>query len=160
MTKQKTWKSIRFCCYTTLVFCTAWAALLLLGFIGLLTGKGGVDHAIDWSQNNVLMKIVFLVVDIISAAVTIGICVKAALNFLKGSRDSIVFPQSNVGLFFWLALAYFVHRLCWSNHSIYFENDFVFCYVHSNLVIPFCILFFAFMYKVAADAVEENNLTI
>lgn len=160
MTKQKTWKGIRLCCYTALAFCTAWAVFLLLGFIGLMTGWGNVDHAIKWSQNNTLTKVVFLVVDIVSAAITIGICVKAALNFLKGTRDSVVFPQDNVKLFFWLSLSYFVHRLCWSNHSIYFHDGFVFCYSHSNLVIPFCILFFAFMYKVAADAVEENNLTV
>jgi hypothetical protein len=29
-----------------------------------------------------------------------------------------------------------------------------------NFITPFFLLFFAFMYKVAADAVEENNLTI
>ena len=31
---------------------------------------------------------------------------------------------------------------------------------HSNFITPFFLLFFAFMYKVAADAVEENNLTV
>ena len=35
--------------------------------------------------------------------------------------------------------------------------------IHFNytiIVTPFFLLFFAFMYKIAADAVEENNLTI
>jgi hypothetical protein len=36
----------------------------------------------------------------------------------------------------------------------------VFLLQHTNFVTPFLLLFFAFMYKVAADAVEENSLTI
>ena len=98
--------------------------------------------------------------DVLSLAATVFLCVKAALNFLKGAREGVVFPQCNVKLFFWLALAYFAHRLLWGFHPFYFESDILFSIGHSIIVIPFCILFFAFMYKVAADAVEENNLTI
>ena len=39
-------------------------------------------------------------------------------------------------------------------------DDAVFRLLLDDLLIPFFILFFAFMYKVAADAVEENNLTV
>ena len=159
MTTQKTWKGIRICSYFAIVFCTAWAVLEVFVFLGLLTGKGGVDKAMDWSQNTIV-KIALFMLDVLSAAITIGLCVKAALNFLKGIREEVVFPKSNVKIFFWLSLVYFVHRLCWSNHPIYFQDNLVFSCGHSNVVIPFCILFFAFMYKVAADAVEENNLTI
>ena len=114
-----------------------------------------MSRAADWSQHTVL-KIAFFVIDVLSLAATIYLCVKAALNFLKGSREGVVFPKSNVRLFFWLALAYLVHRLLWGFHPFYF----ILSVGHSIIVIPFCILFFAFMYKVAADAVEENNLTI
>lgn len=155
---QKTWMGIRICCYVALAFCAAWALLYAFVFIGYFTGNGGV-RPVDWSQNTAL-KVGFFCVDLFSLAITIGLCVKSALNFLKGSRDSVVFPQSNVKIFFWLALTYFIHRLCWSNHPIYYGEEFKFGYAHTIVVIPFCILFFAFMYKVAADAVEENNLTI
>jgi hypothetical protein len=160
MTKQKTWKGIRICCYVALLFCIAWALFEVFMFVGLLTGKGGVDKAIDWSQENTSAKAVLLVVDILSAIVTIGLCVLAALNFLISSREEIVFPQKNVKVFFWLVLSYFVHRLSWAMHPVYYNHGFSFTAGHSVFVIPFLLLFFAFMYKVAADAVEENNLTI
>ena len=62
MTKQKTWKGIRICCYVALLFCIAWALFEVFMFVGLLTGKGGVDKAIDWSQENTSAKAVLLVV--------------------------------------------------------------------------------------------------
>ena len=160
MTKQKTWKGIRVCSYVAIVLCVAWAVMLAFVFIGLLTGKGGVDKAIDWSQENTSAKAVLLVVDVLSAIATIGLCVLAALNFLISSREEIVFPQRNVKVFFWLVLSYFVHRLCWAMHPVYYDHEFSFTAGHSVFVIPFLLLFFAFMYKVAADAVEENNLTV
>ena len=46
------------------------------------------------------------------------------------------------------------------NQLILFQDNFIFGFTGSNLIMPFLLLFFAFMYKVAADAVEENNLTI
>ena len=159
MTRQNTWMGIRICSYAAIVFCIAWAVLYLSDFVSILMGKGGLERKVDWSQHTVL-KIVFFVLDVISLAITIGLCVKSAINFLKGIRESMVFPQSNVKLFFWLALAYFVHRFCWYNHPIYYHDEIIVGCGHSNFIIPFCILFFAFMYKVAADAVEENNLTI
>ncbi len=159
MTTQKTWKSIRICSYVAIALCAAWALFYVCSFIGVLTGKGPMRQEVDWSQQTAL-KVSFFVVDILSLAMTIGLCVGTALNFLKGSHENVVFPKSNVKLFFWLALAYFIHRLCWANHPVYYRGEFAFGFVHTIVVIPFCILFFAFMYKVAADAVEENNLTI
>ena len=159
MTTNKTWMGIRICSYVAIILCAAWAVFYVFNFYGLLTSKGWMSQEIDWSQNT-LLKVSFLVVDVFCLAATIGLCVKAALNFLKGTREGVVFPKSNVKLFFWLALAYFSHRVCWSNHSIYFYGELRFAFGHTFIVIPFCILFFAFMYKIAADAVEENNLTV
>ena len=59
-----------------------------------------------------------------------------------------------------MALVDFVYMLAYMNLPILWKDDLVFYLQHSNLVMPFLMLFFAFMYKVAADAVEENNLTI
>ena len=61
---------------------------------------------------------------------------------------------------FWIALADFVYLLGFNNLHILWNDDVVFQLQHTNLVMPFFLLFFAFMYKVAADAVEENNLTV
>ena len=87
-------------------------------------------------------------------------CGTFAVNIIRGLRDNMVFPKSNVKLLYWLALTFFVYLLCWGNESILFNDEFAFKLSHSNILIPFFLLFFAFMYKVAADAVEENSLTI
>ena len=62
MTKQKTWTGIKVCCYVALVFCILWAVFYGLSFVGLLTGKGGIQPAVDWSRRTAL-KVVFFVVD-------------------------------------------------------------------------------------------------
>ena len=81
------------------------------------------------------------------------------INIFNGLRENTAFPKSNVKLLFWLAVAFFIYLLCWTNEPIIYD-DVLFRFMSINLLIPFCILFFAFMYKVAADAVEENNLTV
>jgi hypothetical protein len=59
-----------------------------------------------------------------------------------------------------MALADFVYLLGFTNLPILWNDKVVFYLQHTNFVMPFLLFFFAFMYKVAADAVEENNLTI
>ena len=90
----------------------------------------------------------------------IGMWIKVVINILRGIKENSVFPQSNVRLLFWLALVFFVYILCWTNHVVLYQDNFVFEFQANNIIMPFFLLFFAFMYKVAADAVEENNLTI
>ncbi len=47
-----------------------------------------------------------------------------------------------------------------SNLPNLWDDDVTFTLLHTNFVVPFLLFFFAFMYKVVADAVEENNLTV
>ena len=61
---------------------------------------------------------------------------------------------------FWIALAEFIHLLGFGNLPVLWKEDVIIQFQHTNFVTPFFLLFFAFMYKVAADAVEENNLTV
>ena len=75
-------------------------------------------------------------------------------------RENTVFPRSNEKLMFWVALADFIRLLGSANFKILWDDDVVLLIAPENFVTPFFLLFFAFMYKVAADAVEENNLTV
>ena len=152
--KDKTIRNIRLCCYIALLFCVIWAVLMIVHFIQLFDGK----EFLDWA-NNLLLIIGFFLAYVISSFFCVLLCIKFVLNTFKGLRDNTPFPKSNVRLLFWLALALFVYLLCWINEPVLF-NAILFRFVSINILIPFFILFFAFMYKVAADAVEENNLTI
>ena len=89
-----------------------------------------------------------------------ALCVKVVINTMKGLRENNVFPHSNEKLLFWIALAVFVRLFGTSNFLTLWDDDLVLAIAPENLIVPFFLLFFAFMYKVAADAVEENNLTI
>jgi len=151
--------SIRRCCIVALVFCILWAVFEVYSFIGLFIGKGVVEEKINWSDNGII-KIIFFVLYFLSTVVMVGLCFKIVINTLKGMHEQVVFPQSNVKPLFWIALIDFIYRLCWINQSVLLQDDFVFAFTSSNFITPFFLLFFAFMYKVAADAVEENNLTI
>ena len=156
--KDKTLKNIRSCCYFALAFCVIWAGVTVRYLIADVLGYDSWARPIDWSESTVL-KMIMLTLYIVGAISMIGLCIKAVLNTLKGLRENTVFPKSNVKLMFWIALADFVYLLGFSNLSVLW-NDILFQLPHTVFVTPFFLLFFAFMYKVAADAVEENNLTI
>ena len=79
---------------------------------------------------------------------------------MRGLREDIAFPKSNEKLLFWIALVDFVCLFGAANVATLWDDNLVLALVPENFVTPFFLLFFAFMYKVAADAVEENNLTI
>ena len=117
--KNKTWTGIRVCSYVALLFCAAWAVFYVFAFWGLLTGKGGVSRVADWSQHTVL-KITFFIMDVLSLAATVFLCVKAALNFLKGAREGVVFPQCNVKLFFLAGLGLFCPSIAMGISSFLF----------------------------------------
>ncbi len=153
--KNKTQKNIRLCCYVALAFCIIYAIVMAVHFIGLLNGV----NDIDWAQHHA-RKIGFFIIYVLSSFLMIGMWIKVVINILRGIKENSVFPQSNVRLLFWLALVFFVYILCWTNHVVLYQDNFVFEFQANNIIMPFFLLFFAFMYKVAADAVEENNLTI
>lgn len=152
--KDKTIRNIRFCSYTALAFCAIWAILMIVHFVLLFGG----NESIDWSKNSI-WKIGLIVSYIVSMIICVLLCAKIVINIFNGLRENTAFPKSNVKLLFWLAVAFFIYLLCWTNEPMLY-NVFLFKFTPIVFLIPFCILFFAFMYKVAADAVEENNLTI
>lgn len=156
---QKTWKGIRICCIVALAFCLVWAVSMVANFIVNVFGNAASSHPIDWSQNT-FMKVVVILCYVIGTIAMIGICVKIVFNTLKGLRENIAFPRSNEKLMFWIALADFVYLFGRADFSLLWKDDVVLQLTHTNFLSPFFLLFFAFMYKVAADAVEENNLTI
>ena len=157
--KDKTLRNIKICCYIALASCFVWACLMVRFLIIDLFKDGMLSHSVNWSENTA-MKVIVLSCYLLGSVAMIALCVKAVFNVLKGIRDNTVFPRSNEKLMFWIALTSFMYMLSWSNIPVLFQEDFAFCFSGANLIIPFFLLFFAFMYKVAAGAVEENNLTI
>ena len=157
--KDKTIKNIRICCYVALAFCLVWAGLMVNYLIIDLFVDGVLPRPVDWSQNTVV-KIMALVCYVLGTIAMVALCIKVVVNILKGIRENTVFPKNNVKLMFWMALADFVYMLGFTNLPVLWSDKSLFYLQHTNFVTPFLLLFFAFMYKVAADAVEENNLTI
>ena len=157
--KDKTIKNIRICCYVALLFCALWVAIMVNYLIADILGYGPWPKPVDWSQN-MMMKAAMLACCVLGSFAMIAMSVTAVVNVLKGIRENTVFPKNNVKLLFWMALADFVYMLGFNNLGVLWHDDVIFQLQHTNFVTPFFLLFFAFMYKVAADAVEENKLTI
>lgn len=151
---NKTSRNIHVCCYVALFFCLVWVISMVINAIFLFSSK-----PIDWS-NGTIRKIFVLVCYTAGSVAMIGLCVKAVINVMSGLREGVAFPKSNEKLMFWIALVDFFSLLGNANIAILWDNDLVLAIAPETLVTPFFLLFFAFMYKVAADAVEENKLTI
>ena len=155
---NKTSKNIRICCFVALVFCLVWVASAITNSISLF-GSYASTYPIDWSENAAI-KTIILVCYLVGTIALIGLCIKAVTNVLKGLRENTAFPKSNEKLMFWIALADFVYLFGREDFPLLWEDDVVLQLSHTNFLSPFFLLLFAFMYKVAADAVEENSLTI
>lgn len=156
---NRTSKNIRICCFVALTLCLVCVLSMLVSFYTNLFGSHSSSHPIDWTQNSI-KKVVVLVFYVVGTIAMAALCVKVVINTMKGLRENNVFPHSNEKLLFWIALAVFVRLFGTSNFLTLWDDDLVLAIVPENLIVPFFLLFFAFMYKVAADAVEENNLTI
>ena len=157
--KDKTIKNIRICCYVALAFCVLWIVVMVNYLIADVLGYGPWPKAVDWLQNTA-MKIAVLACCLVGSVAMIALSIKVVINILKGIRENVAFPKSNVKLLFWMAFVDFVYMLGFTNLPNLWSDDVIFTLLHTNFITPFFLLFFAFMYKVAADAVAENNLTI
>ena len=155
----KTLKNIRICCFVALAFCLVWAVSIVANFIVNVFGNAASSHPIDWSQNT-FMKVVVILCYVIGTIAMIGICVKVVINTMRGLREDNAFPRNNEKLLFWIGLVDFVRLFGAANVATLWDDNLVLALAPENFVTPFFLLFFAFMYKVAADAVEENNLTV
>ena len=163
--KQKTFKNIRTVCIIALVMCGIWALVMLGHFLTMslapnhdFFGKMVGLKIMDWSTHTTA-KIIYFILYVISTIVMIWLCVKAVCNILKGIKEGVVFPKSNVKLFYWMALADFIYMAVNRNSTFLYGFNSIY-FNHDNFTTPFIILILAMMYKVASQAVEENNLTI
>ena len=158
MTK-KTLKNIRLCCFVALAFCFVLIVSMALFLFANIFGRHASSPPIEWSINT-FKKVIVITLYVVGTTTMIALCVKVVVNTINGLGENAVFPKSNEKLVFWIALTDFVRLLGTANLAILWDDDFVLSIAPENVVTPFFLLFFAFMYKVAADAVEENNLTI
>jgi len=156
---NKTLKNIRLCCYVALIFCVIWMALMVVTLYVNMFGNNASSQPIDWSIHT-CKKIIVLACYIVGTVIMAFLCVKAVINTMNRLQENNAFPRSNEKLLFWIVLADFVRLFGTANFIVLWDDNLVLAFVPENFVTPFFLLFFAFMYKVAADAVEENNLTV
>lgn len=157
--KNKTFKNIRICCYVALAFCVIWTISMMFTLCVDMFGNRASSHPIDWSIHT-CKKIIVLACYVGGTATMTLLCFKVVINIMNGLQESIAFPRSNEKLLFLIAMADFVRLFGHANVVTLWDDDLVLALVPENIITPFFLLFFAFMYKVAADAVEENNLTV
>lgn len=163
--KQRIFKDIRMVCIIALVLCGIWALVMLGHFLTMclapnhdfFSRMAGLN-IMDWTTHT-NAKIIYFIVYVICTAIMIWLCVKVVCNILKGIKEGMVFPKSNVKLFYWLSLADFVYMAVNRNSTFLYDYYSIY-FNHDNFTTPFIILIIAMMYKVASQAVEENNLTI
>ena len=71
--KDKTQKKIRVCSFIALVLCVLWTIFEMFYFVGLFTGEGGVAEKVNWSENNSI-KVVYFILYLSSTMMMIVLC--------------------------------------------------------------------------------------
>ena len=157
--ENKNLRNIRLCCIVAFVFCFIWAGVMVNYFVADLIALGSWPFGIDWSTN-IAAKVITLVCFLLGTAFMISICITGVHNIFKGLRENKIFPKNNVGLLFCAPVADFVYQLGVNNLPLLWNDELFFQIGQANLITPCFLVFFAFMYKAAADAVEQDRLTI
>ena len=125
--KQTTFKSIRTVCIIALALCGIWALVMLGHFLTMSLAPKNDFFAkmtglpiMDWGTHTTA-KIVYFIIYVITTLAMIWLCVKILCNILKGIKEGVVFPKSNVKPFYWLALADFIYMAVNRNSTFLLE---------------------------------------
>lgn len=127
-------------------------------------GFGATEGSINWSEAVLPFQMTVLLCRILFETAYHITIIIFIVKTIKGLKNGVIFPQSNVPLLFTTTSSYFIGTLMSNNfknvlltqnpNATYFAID------SSTILVTLMYLIFAMLYKIAADVSEENNLTI
>ena len=97
---------------------------------------------------------------ILGGAFFFGLITAFLVKTIKGLKNGILFPASNVPILYFSALALFVYNFCYNNGGILTGGESNLLLDTDDITISLIVVAFAMIYKIAVKISDENSLTI
>lgn len=156
--KQNSIKSITAISIAIMVFCGLSAILVIVqGIVGFVSPE---NMGVVWSDELINYQIVIASGRILGGAAFFCLITAFLVKTIKGLKNGILFPASNVRILYFSALALFISNFCCSNVGIMTGSQSNLLLDTDDITISLILVLFAMIYKIAVKISEENRLTI
>ncbi len=156
--KQNSIKSITAISIAIMVFCGLSAILVIVqGIVGFVSPE---NMGVVWSDELINFQIVIASGRILGGAAFFCLITAFLVKTIKGLKNGILFPASNVRILYFSALALFISNFCSSNEGIMTGSESNLLLDADDIAISLILVLFAMIYKIAVKISEENRLTI
>jgi hypothetical protein len=156
--KQNSIKSITAISIAIMVFCGLSALLVIVqGFFGFVSPE---KVGVVWLDEMKTFQIFIATGRILGGAFYFGLITAFLVKTIKGLKNGILFPASNVRILYFSALALFVYNFCYNNGGILTGGESNLILDTDDIAISLILVVFAMIYKIAVKVSDENSLTI
>lgn len=156
--KQNSIKSITAISVAIIAFCGLSALFVLAqGFIGFISPE---NVGVIWSEEIKGFQMLVALGRMLGGAAFFGLITAFLVKTIKGLKNGILFPASNVPILYFSALALFVYNFCYNNGGILTGGDSNLLLDTDDITISLIVVAFAMIYKIAVKISDENSLTI
>lgn len=156
--KQNSIKSITAISVAIIAFCGLSALFVLAqGFIGFISPE---NIGVIWSEEIKGFQMLVALGRMLGGAAFFGLITAFLIKSIKGLKNGVLFPASNVPVLYFSALALFIYNFCYANGSILTGADHNLLLDTDDITISLIIVVFAMIYKIAVKISDENSLTI
>lgn len=156
--KQNSIKSITAISIAIMVFCGVSAIMVIVqGIVGFVSPE---NVGVVWSDELINFQIVIASGRILGGAAFFCLITAFLVKTIKGLKNGILFPASNVRILYFSALALYISNFCCSNVGIMSGSESNLLLDTDDIAISLILVLFAMIYKIAVKISEENRLTI
>ncbi|MBR5610666.1 MAG: DUF2975 domain-containing protein [Bacteroidales bacterium] len=156
--KQNSIKSITAISVAIIAFCGLSVLFVLAqGFIGFISPE---NVGVIWSEEIKGFQMLVALGRMLGGAAFFGLITAFLIKSIKGLKNGVLFPASNVPVLYFSALALFIYNFCYANGGILTGADHNLLLDTDDITISLIIVVFAMIYKIAVKISDENSLTI
>lgn len=156
--KQNSIKSITAISIAIMVFCGLSALLVIVqGFVGFVSPE---QVGVVWSDEMKAFQLFIATGRMLGGALFFGLITAFLVKTIKGLKNGILFPASNVRILYLSSPVLFLYNFCYNNVGILTGSSSNLLLDTDDIAISLILVVFAMIYKIAVRISDENSLTI
>lgn len=156
--KQNSIKSITAISIAIMAFCGLSALLVIVqGFVGFVSPE---QVGVVWSDEMKAFQLFIATGRMLGGALFFGLITAFLVKTIKGLKNGILFPASNVRILYFCSPVLFLYNFCYNNGGILTGSSSNLLLDTDDIAISLILVVFAMIYKIAVRISDENSLTI